>query len=139
MSESPAQKPAWHVQLRSWLHLIRFLAVGGLNTLFGYVLFAFLIWTGLPPQAALIVGTIIGPMFNFVTYGKLAFRQGLSHRSLPRFMAVYVGFYLINAGQLHIFVGLLHYSAYITQLIATPIMALGMFFSLRYFVFRKSA
>jgi putative flippase GtrA len=117
--------------------LIRFLAVGGLNTLFGYCLFAFLIWVGLSPQVALILGTIIGPMFNFVTYGKLAFGQALSHRNLPRFIAVYVIFYLINAGQLHVFVDRLHFSAYITQLIATPILSLGMFFSLRFFVFRQ--
>jgi putative flippase GtrA len=121
-----------------WMHLIRFLAVGGLNTLFGYCLFALQIWLGVPPEIAILIGNIVGPLFNYVTYGKLAFSQKLGRHNLPRYVANYAVFYLINIALLRLFLETTHMSAYLAQLILTPFLALGQYFSLRYFVFRKT-
>ena len=127
---------ALHQRLHRWTHLLRFLMVGGLNTLFGYGLFAFFVWVGLRAEIAIFLGNIIGPLFNYVTYGKLAFSRRLDRHNLPRFIGNYVAFYFINVALLRLCLNMLHLSTYMTQLILTPFMALGMFFTLRYFVFR---
>ncbi|QAY77041.1 GtrA family protein [Sphingosinicella sp. BN140058] len=66
-----------------------FLLVGGLNTLVGYGIFAALILIGLPTPAAVIAGTVLGILFNFVSTGSVVFRNRTG-RLLPRFVAVYV-------------------------------------------------
>jgi putative flippase GtrA len=68
---------------------IRFLLVGALNTLVGYGIFAALILLGLATAAAIVVGTILSVLFNFLSTGRVVFGDG-SGRRLPRFLAVYV-------------------------------------------------
>jgi putative flippase GtrA len=121
-------------RFHGWFAVIRFLAVGGLNTAFGYGLYAFLIWVKLPPEVALLLGTVGGVLFNFVTYGKLAFNRPINRGNLVRFLANYAVLYVVNAIPLHLMVarGL---SAYLAQLILMPLMVIVSFFSLRYFVF----
>lgn len=83
---------------------VRFLLVGGLNTLFGYGVFVSLIYIGLHYSLAALFGTILGVLFNFQTVGRLVFnnyRRGL----FSKFIAVYgmtylfnvVGLYFLNA------------------------------------------
>jgi putative flippase GtrA len=67
---------------------LRFLAVGGLNALVGYAIFAALILLGLPSPAAVVLGTVLGVLFNFLSTGTLVFRDRTAGR-LPRFLAVY--------------------------------------------------
>ncbi len=67
---------------------MRFLAVGGLNTLVGYVIYAALILVGLPTAAAIVLATILGVLFNYVSTGGIVFRDRTGR--LPRFIAVYV-------------------------------------------------
>lgn len=74
---------------------VRFLAVGVLNTAFGYGVFAGLAWSGLPYPVAIAVATIAGVAFNFFSTGRLVFGQGGAHR-LPRFAAVYAVVYCVN-------------------------------------------
>jgi putative flippase GtrA len=52
---------------------VRFLAVGVLNTAFGYAFFALLVWAGLWYPAAAAASTIGGIVFNFNTTGRLVF------------------------------------------------------------------
>ena len=120
-----------------WSRVIRFLATGALNTLFGYSLYALLLWIGFPLELALLLCTVIGVLFNFVTYGKLAFGQKLTKQSLPRFVAAYVVFYFLNLYLVRALIGL-GFSAYVAPLFLLPWMAGGMFFALRYFVYRQS-
>lgn len=82
--------------------LIRFFLVGGLNTAFGYGLFAFLIYIGLHYSVAGIVGTIIGVLFNFKTVGLIVFRSK-NNKLIIRFFAVYVIIYTIGVSSLAIF------------------------------------
>jgi putative flippase GtrA len=67
---------------------IRFLFVGGLNTMVGYLIFAALILIGLPTPAAIVLATVLGVLFNYLSTGGIVF----SDRSgrLWRFVAVYV-------------------------------------------------
>lgn len=74
---------------------IRFLFTGVLNTLVGFAIYAGLVYTGLAPALALLVATGLGVLFNFVSFGKLAFRR-LEARLLPRFLVAYAVIYGFN-------------------------------------------
>ena len=65
-----------------------FLIVGGVNTLVGYGIFAALILLGLPTAAAVVLGTVLGVLFNFLSTGSVVFRNSAGNL-LPRFLAVY--------------------------------------------------
>ena len=74
---------------------VRFLLVGGLNTVFGYLVFAGLTRLGWRDLIAVPAAMAAGVAFNFMTYGKLVF-ESLGQRSLPRFVIGYVGMYVCN-------------------------------------------
>lgn len=74
---------------------IRFLLVGGLNTVFGYGVFVTCLWLGMHYALAGAISTVMGVLFNFKSTGNLVFRSKGNHR-LPRFIAVYAIIYLIN-------------------------------------------
>jgi putative flippase GtrA len=74
---------------------LRFLAVGALNTLFGYGCFALLLYVGLHYAVAMLLATIIGVLFNFKTVGRLVFRSR-DNRLIFHFAAIYVVVYTVN-------------------------------------------
>ncbi|WP_084442217.1 GtrA family protein [Termitidicoccus mucosus] len=57
------------------LRLIKFLLVGVLNTLVGYGLFCFFVFTGLHYSFAVLIATILGVLFNFQSTRKLVFND----------------------------------------------------------------
>ncbi|MBR0078741.1 MAG: GtrA family protein [Bacteroidales bacterium] len=103
---------------------IRFVFVACLNTAFGYGLFAFFIWIGLHYTLATLLGTIIGVLFNFKTYGLIVFKNK-NNKLIFRFIVVYVLLYICNIGG----IALLKYfgcSSYLAGLIvAAPVGLLG--------------
>lgn len=74
---------------------IKFLLVGGLNTAFGYLVFALLIWLGLHYSLATFLSTVIGIVFNFFTTGRLVF-QNSDNGLIFRFFTVYGVYWVIN-------------------------------------------
>ncbi len=74
---------------------VRFLAVGLLNTAFGYSLFSLLIWCGVASQISLLVCAVSALIFNFVTTGRLVFKNR-DNRLLGRFFVTYTAVYLLN-------------------------------------------
>ncbi|WP_376850513.1 GtrA family protein [Caenimonas terrae] len=74
---------------------MRFLLVGGLNTLVGYGLFALFTWTGLSYPLAIALATVLGVAFNFQSTGRLVF-GGAPLGRLGRFVGAYVVTYLLN-------------------------------------------
>lgn len=79
----------------------RFLAVGLLNTLFGYGCFALLLYVGLHYAWALLFATAAGVLFNFKTIGSIVFRHK-DNRLILRFVAVYAIVYVVNLAGLKI-------------------------------------
>jgi len=79
--------------------LIRFFIASGLNAIFGYGLFALLIFIGLAYPLALLLSTIGGILFNFKTIGTIVFKN---HNNLLifKFFGVYGITYLCNLGGL---------------------------------------
>ena len=80
---------------------VRFLLVGILNTIFGYSLFAILILMGLHYKYAVLIGTILGVLFNFQTTGRLVFGSK-NNKLVFRFVGVYVVTFLLNVEALRI-------------------------------------
>jgi putative flippase GtrA len=69
--------------------------VGGLNTIFGYSVFALLISLELHYTIATFLSTILGIIFNFKTTGKLVFKSN-NNSLIIKFTSVYMVVYLIN-------------------------------------------
>ncbi|KAA0073032.1 GtrA family protein [Tardiphaga sp. P9-11] len=115
----------------------RFLLVGALNSAVGYGLFAGLVVLGLPPEAALLVATVLGVIFNFATTGRFVFGNRDRNRIL-RFIAVYGVVYLLNAAALR-GLSLLMVPPLLGQLLLLPVAAVMTFVALRSFVFKEKS
>lgn len=87
------------------MRFVRFLAVGGLNTAFGFGVYALLLALGLHYSLAVAIGTVLGILFNFRSYGSLVFGATEAHR-LPRFVGVYAVLYAVNTVGIGALVGI---------------------------------
>lgn len=76
--------------------LLRFLAVGVVNTAVGYGIYALVVLAGAPPQLALILQFVLGALWNFQMHARLVFAvQGWSR--LPAYIGAYMLIYAGNA------------------------------------------
>ncbi|MEK7680908.1 MAG: GtrA family protein [Patescibacteria group bacterium] len=112
---------------------IRFLFVGGINTLFGYGIFALLIFLRLHYSLASLFATILGILFNFQTIDRFVFSSHQS-KSIFRFVGVYGFIYILNVIGLYFF-NIAKISNYISGAILIFPMALVAFYLNRRFVF----
>lgn len=81
---------------------IRFLFVGGMNAVFGYSLYAIMIYLNFHYSFAALLSTILGVLFNFKTTGRLVFNSK-DNWLVFKFIGVYVIIYTINTASLKIF------------------------------------
>jgi putative flippase GtrA len=75
--------------------LLRFLVAGGINTLWGWSVYAVSILLGAQIWLALGIGMLAGIAFNFVSLGAFVFRDMVLAR-LPRFVLAYLFLYATN-------------------------------------------
>jgi putative flippase GtrA len=123
---------------RIWrLRFGRFLAVGVLNTIFGYGVFYSLLRAGLAPTIALALATIAGVLFNFVTTGRVVFENPDASR-LWRFVGVYGLVFVFNATLLDAAIRLGAGAALAQALLLAPCVALSYLLN-RAFVFNAKA
>jgi len=78
---------------------IRFLLIGGVNTLFGYGVYALLILIHLHYAAAMFFSVLAGVLFNFKTIGKFVF-QSHNNQLIFRFIGVYAFLYVLQISAL---------------------------------------
>lgn len=114
--------------------VVRFLAVGVLNTVFGYAIFAGGILFGLPSGVALAIAMVLGVIFNFFTFGRLVFDSRDPTR-LPRFVGVYVLTYVVNLAMLALWqrIGV---GPLLAQLACLPVTVSLTFVLMRFMVFK---
>lgn len=74
---------------------LRFLLVGGINTVFGYCMYALFTFTGLHYAIAMLLAQVSGVIFNFYTTGKIVFNNS-DARLFIRFFCVYITIYVVN-------------------------------------------
>lgn len=99
----------------------RFVAVGIINTAFGYAVYAACILGGMAPQPALIFSFALGIVWNFFTTARLVFKhQGF--RRFPVYVLCYLLVYGLNAGGLHIALSM-GFSALLAQALLMPFAA----------------
>ena len=98
--------------------------VGGINTLFGYGLFALFIFLGFHYAMASFLATVLGILFNFKTTGVLVF-QNKDNRLLFRFFGVYGVVFVINVLMLKV-LGNVGFDMYIAgALVIVPLAVLS--------------
>lgn len=114
---------------------IRFLFVGGINTIFGYSLFAFFIFLHMHYTLASLLSTIFGVLFNFKTIGTLVFKSN-NNSLIYKFVGVYTVIYLLNISFLKIF-KLFNINMYLAGALIILPMALISFVLNKQFVFKE--
>lgn len=121
---------------REWLQLARYYLAGAINLLFGYLLFAALVWFGMQVFVAQAVGHLIGVIFNYVTYSRIAFtgQQG----GKTSFAASYIVNYLISAALLWLTLKVFP-SPYVAGLLVAIAVSLLNYLVLKKLVFRSAA
>lgn len=123
---------------RCWKNqFLRFLFIGGINTLFGYGIFAVFIFFKFHYSLAVLFSTIIGVLFNFKTLGVFVFKSH-DNRKIIGFVMVYVVTYFINVGLMYCLtkIGI---SAYFAGMIAVFPVAITGFVLNKLFVFSFKA
>lgn len=121
---------------RLWsIPFLRFLVVGGINTVFAYSVFALFILIGLHYVLASLLTLICAVLFNFKTTGTLVFKNR-DKRLIFRFFGVYLIYYFMIIGLLRLFD-----MAGVTPLVAGAIIVLPMavvtFLLMRKLVFKS--
>ncbi len=112
---------------------IKFLIVGGLNTLVGYLIFSAFIVGGMDSAVAVIATTIIGALFNFASTGWIVFRSSET-TLLPRFVIVYAGQCVVNLAMLRA-LETLGVAPLVAQALLLPVLTILSYLSMRQFVF----
>ena len=114
---------------------IRFLFVGGINTLFGYGVFSLLILLKVYYPIALFLATVMGVVFNYFTIGRIVFRRK-GREYILRFVSVYAVVYFFNLGLLKLLNQVFYLNILISQIICLfPVVLLNYFLQKR-IVFR---
>jgi putative flippase GtrA len=119
-----------------WLQLVRYYVAAAINLMFGYVLFAGLVWAGLQVFVAQALGYVVGVMFNYVTYSRIAFTG--QHGGRTSFVAAYVLNYLLSVAFLWLALKV-HPSPYLAGLAVTFAVSLVNYLVLKRWVFRAPA
>lgn len=122
-------------QCDNFMQLVKFVLVGILNTVFGYTLWALLLFLGMHYALAVIVSTIIAVLFNFKTTGSIVFKNK-DNKLLFKFVQVYIITMCINIFLLKIAktAGL---NLYIVGFVLTIVMAMITFLMQKFYVFRS--
>jgi putative flippase GtrA len=95
--------------------LTKFLGVGVLNTLFGYGIYACLVFIGIPLLAALFAATVLGVIFNYFSFGRMVFKAKSGWFVFSKFLVAYTVVYLVNAELLSVLTDDGYLNAYFAQ------------------------
>lgn len=111
--------------------IVRFLFIGGLNTLVGFIVFALAIYLSNGNIGLSLAANIgVGVFFNYLSYGLAVFRS-FGKRQFAKFVLAYAFLYLLNYVALQFILGF-QMNIYIAQFINVFYLA-----PLSYFIFNK--
>lgn len=115
---------------------LRFLVTGGINTAFGYAIYAACIFLGAGYAVASGVTIVCGVLFSFKTTSAVVFGRGYTG-SLVRYIGSYVIVYLFSLLILRT-LDEFGVNAYLAGILAAPPCAVLSFTLLKLFVFRAT-
>jgi len=107
------------------------------NTLFGYSLYAVLVFYEIPSLIALFVSTIGGILFNYFSLSKVVFLEVKGPLVLIRFLMSYLFVYLVNSVMLFYLIDLGNINPYFGQIVCIPIAVSLSWVLLRSWVYRR--
>jgi len=119
--------------------MIKFLVAGALNTLFGYAVYAVLLFAELPYLFALLIATVVGVGFNYISFGRIAFNGHVGRFVFGRFIVAYTIIYIANAISLRILMTDSTFNAYLGQMICIPISVLLSWLLMNYWVYKNDS
>lgn len=128
--------------LRVWFNFpekIRFLLVGGFNTVVSYLMFAgFIFILGeLRCQLSLVLAWILSSFISFSTQKIFVFQtKGNWCREYVKCLLTWSIGYLINAGTLELFVKVLHLNVYIGQAVSILLTTVITYLLFKHFAFK---
>lgn len=118
---------------------LRFITLGIVNNILGYLLFLFFIFLGIEYKIAMSLLYFFGSIMSFVGNWKWVFHNNqLFFSAICQFFIVYLLGYLLNLALLIYFVDQLGYSVLLMQAIATVIVASFLFIMLKFIIFTYS-
>ena len=117
--------------------IIRFLSVGLLNTIFGYTVYALLIYVRVPYLIALLISTVAGVIFNYFSFGRLVFHGHRGRHVFIRFIITYVITYIANATILYVLNKQFLFNPYVGQIVCIPMSVLLSWLLMHKWVFKK--
>lgn len=77
------------------VQFVTFVLVGVLNTIVGYLFYAFFVWIGCNYIWAPFFSTVCGVLFNFHTIGRIVFKNR-NYKLIGKFVTVYGIIYVLN-------------------------------------------
>lgn len=114
--------------------ILRFVAAGLFNTVFGYTIYAAGVAIGLDYRLANLISLVIAILVAFVAGGRWVFKRPEPHR-LPRFLLMWAGLWVLNVSMIGWLLPRVDDNAYLagalTLLVAVPLS----YFIQKYFVF----
>ena len=129
----------FHQILAFWFSLprpLRFLLVGGFNTVFSFCIFTVLIFCGIKYNVTLVIAYIIGVNCSIFTMQYFVYQSKNHIREYyAKGWITYLSTFLINYIFLYIFIELLQVQPVTAQAVYTVISTIYIYFMHRYFTF----
>ena len=97
--------------------IIKYIGVGFINTVFGYGIYAALLFIKFPYLVALFLATIAGIVFNYFSFGRIVFNAKHGWFVFGKFLISYLVVYVVNSLLLSRLNGLYFFNAYSAQLL----------------------
>lgn len=114
----------------------QFIFAGLINTVFGYVIYAVLVYVRLPYLIALLISTILGIFFNFFSFGRIVFGCYRHWFVFIKFIISYALIYVMNGVLLIFFTQEFQISPYIGQIACIPLSAVLSWFLMKNWVYK---
>lgn len=119
---------------------LRFLVVGGINTLWGYgLIFGFMYLAGWSPEASNIAGYLISFVMSYALHRRFTFRsENAKRREFLRYVAVFAVAFCANLAALGIFIHGFGLHEGLSQVGAGGVYVLTAYLLGKLYVFRKT-
>lgn len=117
--------------------IVKFLGVGIVNTIVGYLIYAILVLLNVPYLVSLSIATVAGVTFNYFSIGRLVFKSRSSSATLFKFLTAYGMVYLLNAFMLNMAIKNFQINPYIAQALCVPPSVFSSWILMNYWVYKN--
>jgi putative flippase GtrA len=121
--------------LENGKQFILFLLVGFLNTLFGFCIYAFFIYSGFKYYLAVLFSTSMGIFFSYFTIGRVVFNTS-DKKVFKKFFLLYILLFFMNSGLIKMLT-LLKLDFYLAGFISIAILSVFSFLMNKHLVFNN--